>query len=245
MVAFAGAIPGSSHLLHELPLPQGFMMNPGHQAGGDPAFRDNYGVDARRLGVPGEPTGADPARPIGEEGELVASILRNDRKAAARFVAAHIDAVHAYVRYRLTPRAELVDDVVQDVFLAALTGLRTFQGQSALRTWVIAIARHKIEDVYRDLLRRPVSLDAADSAEDEPAAPAVSFEEQIDSARTRNKARHVLAQLPERYGLLLIWRYWERRSTRDIATAIDATEKAVERTLARARARFKALWVKG
>jgi DNA-directed RNA polymerase specialized sigma24 family protein len=42
----------------------------------------------------------------------------------------------------------------------------------------------------------------------------------------------------------LIWRYWERRSTRDIAVAIDATEKAVERTLARARTRFKTLWLK-
>ena len=48
----------------------------------------------------------------------------------------------------------------------------------------------------------------------------------------------------ERYGLLLLWRYWEHRSTRDMAVAIGTTEKSVERTLARARARFKELWMR-
>src|SRR5688572_30434542 len=93
------------------------------------------------------------------ERELIASILRNDRKAAARFVAAHIDAVYGYARHRLAPRLDLVDDVVQDVFLAALNGLATFQGQSSLRTWLLGIARHKIEDVYRRRLRASLTFD--------------------------------------------------------------------------------------
>jgi DNA-directed RNA polymerase specialized sigma24 family protein len=50
--------------------------------------------------------------------------------------------------------------------------------------------------------------------------------------------------MPERYGLMLLWRYWEQRSTREMAAAIGTTEKSVERTLARARARFKELWLK-
>jgi hypothetical protein len=39
-----------------------------------------------------------------------------DRKATARFVADYTDPVYAYVRHRLAPRANLVDDIVQDVF---------------------------------------------------------------------------------------------------------------------------------
>ena len=41
----------------------------------------------------------------------------------AEFVDRHTDPVYAYVRHRLLPRTDLVDDVVQDVFLAALEGL--------------------------------------------------------------------------------------------------------------------------
>jgi RNA polymerase sigma-70 factor (ECF subfamily) len=178
-----------------------------------------------------------------DERELIASVLRKDRKAAATFVAAHIDAVYGYARHRLTPRGDLVDDVVQDVFLAALHGLAAFAGQSSLRTWLLGIARHKIEDVYRQRLRVSLVLDDLNTDEDEPRSETIPLDEQIDQARARAKTRRVLERLPERYGLVLLWRYWEQRSTRDIAAALGTTEKSVERTLARARARFKDLWL--
>jgi RNA polymerase sigma-70 factor, ECF subfamily len=210
------------------------------------ASRDNYRVDVRTPNPADQSrTGTQAAAPGPDERELVASILRNDRKAAARFVAAHIDGIYTYARNRLAPRADLVDDVVQDVFLAALNGLAAFQGQSSLRTWLLGIARHKIDDVYRQRLRLPESLDAVDPVEgNSVVVAAAALDEQIDSARARERARHVLARLPERYGLMLLWRYWEQRSTREMAAAIGATEKSVERMLARARARFKALWLK-
>jgi RNA polymerase sigma-70 factor (ECF subfamily) len=178
------------------------------------------------------------------EPELIAEVLNKDRKAAARFVALHIDAVYGYARSRLAPRADLVDDVVQDVFLAAFNGLAAFEGQSSLRTWLVAIARHKIEDVFRRRLRACLSLDAANSPEEEPASDAMALDERIDRARVHARARQVLQQLPEQYGLMLVWRYWEQRSAREMAAAIGTTEKSVERTLARARARFKELWLK-
>ena len=63
----------------------------------------------------------------------------------------------------------------------------------------------------------------------------------FDSGNTAMRRR---LQMPERYGLMLLWRYWEHRSARDMAVAIGTTEKSVERLLARARARFKELWLK-
>ena len=181
-----------------------------------------------------------------DERQLIASVLRRDRKAAARFVAGHIDAVYAYARHRLAPRSDLVDDVVQDVFLSALKGLATFAGQSSLRTWLIAIARHKIEDIYRQRLRLPEAIEDLDPLEEESflASANTALEEEIDATRARARVRNVLAQMPERYGLMLLWRYWEHRSAREMAVAIGTTEKSVERTLARARARFKELWLK-
>jgi RNA polymerase sigma factor (sigma-70 family) len=195
---------------------------------------------AARLALPGDEP--PPAAGAGER-ELVASVLQKDRKAAAQFIALHIDAVYAYARHRLAPRADLVDDVVQDVFLAALNGLGTFQGQSSLRTWVIGIARHKIEDVYRQRLRVPETVDGLDGVADEELSTTVPLDDRIDTARRHEKARHVVGQMSERYGLLLLWRYWEHRSTREMAAAIGATEKSVERMLARARAQFKELWL--
>jgi DNA-directed RNA polymerase specialized sigma24 family protein len=48
--------------------------------------------------------------------------------------------------------------------------------------------------------------------------------------------------MPEAYSLILLWRYWEQRSTQEIAAQTGRTEKAVERMLARAREQFKRRW---
>jgi RNA polymerase sigma-70 factor (ECF subfamily) len=205
---------------------------------------DNDGVDSRAPGALTRPVDAVTSlSDKSDERELIASVLRKDRKAAARFVAAHIDAVYAYARHRLSPHADLVDDVVQDVFLAALKGLTTFERQSSLRTWLVGIARHKVEDIYRQRLRAAFALDS-DSTADEPASNEIPLDEQIDKARAGVKARRVLERMPERYASILLWRYWEQRSAREVAAAIGTTEKSVERLLARARAKFKELWLK-
>src|SRR5918994_2426805 len=174
-----------------------------------------------------------------DELQLVSAILGKDRKATAQFVSRYADAIYGYVNHRLAPRGDLVEDVVQDVFLAALASLASFQGTSSLRTWLLGIARHKVEDHYRRKLRAPEPLDeeAAAALIDDPLP-----DEAIDRERAREKAHHVLQQLPDAYRLVLLWRYWENRSVRQIAEAIGKTEKAVEHMLARARARFRTLW---
>jgi RNA polymerase sigma-70 factor (ECF subfamily) len=176
---------------------------------------------------------------LSDDARLVAAVLRNDRKATAQLVAQHADAIHGYIRHRLAPRTDLIDDVVQDVFVAAFEHLRQFRGISSLRSWLLGIARHKIEDFYRRQLRNPDPLEAEDQ---EPAVDEPLADEVLDRERARERALEILQRLPEPYAYMLLWRYWENRSVRDIANATRKTEKAVERTLARARARFKVLW---
>ena len=175
--------------------------------------------------------------------ELVQAILRRDRKATAEFVAIHTDSVYGYIRRRLFPRVDLVDDLVQDVFVAALGSLRAFNGTSSLRTWLLGIARHKVEDHYRKCLSQPTMPfdDEADVAESMDA----SYDEVLDRTRRRERVQRVLAGLPEVYRIVLQWRYWEKRSAREMARAAGKTEKAIERLLARARHEFRRRWNEG
>jgi RNA polymerase sigma-70 factor, ECF subfamily len=175
------------------------------------------------------------------ERELVAAIVQKDRKATARFVADYTDGVYAYVRHRLAPRADLVDDVVQDVFLAALGGLSSFRGNAPLRSWLLGIARHKVGSLYRQRLREPEPL-ADDGDVFEPTASGTMIDEHIDRERAEAQTQRILKRLPESYAVALLWRYWENRSVREMAQATGRTEKAIERLLARARARFRELW---
>src|SRR5688572_27138860 len=115
---------------------------------------DERPVSGERQPLP-EAVAATPS----DERELISAMRRSDRKATAQFVSRYADSIYGYVNYRLAPRADLVEDVVQDVFLAALASLANFQGTSSLRTWLLGIARHKVEDHYRRRLRAPEPLD--------------------------------------------------------------------------------------
>ena len=188
-------------------------------------------------------TGAPQGDPLAsEESVLLKAVLRKDRKATAEFVSRYADPVYGYVSQRLAPRADLVEDLVQEVFLAALQKLDTFVGKSSVLGWLLGIARHKVEDLYRARLREPESFsDIEDSAQSGPVdLPA--FDELIDRARAQEKTQRILARLPEAYGLVLLWRYWEEHSTKEMAAQTGKTEKAMERLLARARAHFRRLW---
>jgi RNA polymerase sigma factor (sigma-70 family) len=176
-----------------------------------------------------------------QERRLVDAVLQRDRKAAAELVAAHADTIYSYVRHRMAPRVERVEDVVHDVFLAALSNLAAFRSESSLRVWLLGIARHKIEDYYRHLLREPAPLEATGDAV-EPPVERPPIEEQIDRQRAAERTQRILSRLPEQYGVVLLWRYWENRSIREMADTTGKTEKAIERLLARAKARFRKLW---
>lgn len=172
---------------------------------------------------------------------LAQAVRARDRKATARFVDLHGDRVHGYVRRRLAPKIEMVDDLVQEVFLASWRALPSYSGHSPLEAWVLAIARNKVEDYYRRALSRP--LTDLEDAEDSPAlAEQVDFEAALDQIRDAKKAARIIEELPHEYGLALRWRYWEGQSARAMAVASGRSEKAVERLLARARERFKIRW---
>lgn len=176
------------------------------------------------------------------ERALLEAVLRKDRKATAEFVSIYADAIYSYLRQRLVPRTDLVDDLLQDVFLVALQRLDTFAGHSSVRAWLIGIARHKVEDHYRSSLRAPEPLVELPAESSSALVTLPAFDELLDTARLQEKVRRVLERLPDTYRVVLLWRYWERRSTRDMAMQAARTEKAVERLLARARSEFRRLW---
>jgi len=176
-----------------------------------------------------------------EDQHLIAAIRGKDRKATAEFVSRHADAVYRYVSSRLAPHTDRVDDLVQEVFLAAWENLSKYRGASSLESWLVGIARHKVEDYYRVRLREPELLDAT---EERPRFEThrSDLEDLLDGERMREKTGRVLARLPEKYRVVLLWRYWDKCSARAMATRTGKTEKAIERLLARARDEFRWIW---
>jgi RNA polymerase sigma-70 factor, ECF subfamily len=179
-----------------------------------------------------------------DDSALVAAVLKKDRKASAELVARFADGIYSYIRSRLVPRYEHVEDLVQETFLAAWENLSRYESSGSLHSWLLGIARHKVEDYYRARLRAPNSVED----ENENCSVLVSpprVHELMEQKQLKIRTQQVLSSLPEQYRLALVWRYWDKASAREIATKTGKTEKAIERLLARARAEFRERWSSG
>jgi len=80
-----------------------------------------------------------------------------------QWVKKHSDYLYAFAIIRINDE-ELAKDLVQDTFLAALEKINYFEGKSSERTWLTAILKNKIIDVYR---KRSSGLRKADVEEAE------------------------------------------------------------------------------
>jgi RNA polymerase sigma-70 factor, ECF subfamily len=76
-------------------------------------------------------------------------------------MSAHRSYLVAFAKRRLMDPA-LAEDLVHDVFEAVASGRAVFGGRSALRSWLVAILKHKIVD----LVRQRVGHDSLDGFHD-------------------------------------------------------------------------------
>ncbi|MGH9317914.1 MAG: RNA polymerase sigma factor [Thermoanaerobaculia bacterium] len=193
-------------------------------------FDDSVGSSSRRPAAPSS------------DGSLLDAIRNGDRKAVARFVDLHADAVYRFIHHRLD-RREALDDLVQEVFLAAWKALPRFRGESEIRTWLLGIARHKISDYYRQKLQGPHLVEGQDDDRPENRTLLPDIEERLDRQRLEARTRQVLSALPDQYRAVLMWRYWDQRSLAEMAAMTGNTEKSIERLLDRARRLFRSRWI--
>jgi RNA polymerase sigma-70 factor (TIGR02943 family) len=84
-----------------------------------------------------------------------------------QWVAEHADYLYTYTIARINDE-EQAKDLVQETFLAALEKVDKFEGKSTERTWLTAILKNKIVDVYRKKSSGLVNADV-NKAEQEQA----------------------------------------------------------------------------
>ncbi|MBX3388881.1 MAG: sigma-70 family RNA polymerase sigma factor [Phycisphaeraceae bacterium] len=102
------------------------------------------------------------------EGRVDSARAETELARAGERLAQHGDVLWRFVIAR-TRSHEMAEDVVQETFLAAMESETSFSGLSSERTWLLAIAAHKIADQFRER-RKSAARGRALESEDEPAA---------------------------------------------------------------------------
>jgi RNA polymerase sigma-70 factor (ECF subfamily) len=155
----------------------------------------------------------------GDHVELVLAAQGGDRDAYGQLYLRFARAVHAVLLARL-PRAH-VEDLVQDVFLHAMTKLRELREPSAFGGWICTLARRRAADHYRrGTSQGPLPETVAHDASPEVAAEAAA-------------AVAAIRALPEAYRETLAMRLIAGMSGPEIATITGLTPDSVRVNLHR------------
>jgi RNA polymerase sigma-70 factor (ECF subfamily) len=158
---------------------------------------------------------------------LAAKARDGDRSAFETLIDRYLPVVYNRLRARLPPEA--VEDVTQQVFVAAVRGIERFRGEASFRTWLIAIARHKVADYYRRRQREPetVPFDGQVLGETPNPGSRDDWEEQV-------LVRVCLRWLPSHYREILLMRFAEGLKFRTIAEILDISLDAAKSRYRRA-----------
>jgi RNA polymerase sigma-70 factor (ECF subfamily) len=166
-----------------------------------------------------------PASHSNDEDGLVSSAREGDRAAFGHLYGRYARLVHGILLARVPPRE--VDDLVQEVFLAALRQLHTLRDVSRFGAWLAAITRNRANDHYRKFgpeaaLTEPVTEDQTESRSSDHAG--------------EREAAMILAlirELPEAYREPLILRLVEGMTGPEIAARTGLKHGSVRVNLCR------------
>jgi RNA polymerase sigma-70 factor (ECF subfamily) len=144
--------------------------------------------------------------------------------------------------------SEIAEDLVQETFLAALHSRKNFEGHSSLKTWFIAILKHKIVDYYRNKNREKAtenfdhvsaSVDAVFNDKGgwkvRPSKWQSNPMEIYNQKEFMEILHRCLADLPERLANAFVLRELDGFSTKEICKVLNITATNTWVMLYRAR----------
>jgi RNA polymerase sigma-70 factor (ECF subfamily) len=173
------------------------------------------------------------------ETKLVEKLRSGDSTAMEEFYNLYRNRLYSLILEQVGRNEAIAEDLVQEVFLAALGSIDKFRGDSQLYTWLRSIAFHKINDFYRRQAREPKpresspdfnALKLEQTRDNEPAPHTV-----LESEEIRQSVHQALAGLPQEYQEVLVLKYLKEMPILAISQVVGRSPKSVEGLLSRAR----------
>ncbi len=154
---------------------------------------------------------------------LIERAISHDRAAFAALYDRYLDRVYRHVRYRLSDRTE-AEDITQEVFVRAWKAIPRYRRTGApFLAWLTTIAHNLIVDSYRTG-SNTVSLEKAKVPEPNDE---IDLETVVDNTLSREKVHDAIVRLKHDRQQVILMRFIDGLSYREIAEALDKSEGAV------------------
>lgn len=191
------------------------------------------------------------------EGDVVARLIAGDEPTFAALIDRHHRAMLGVASTFTTNRA-LAEEIVQETWMAVLTGLPRFEGRSSLKTWIFHILANRARTrAAREARTVPLSALGEDGA-NEPIVDAARFDGRgmwaiaprpweldtpeaiVDRAESLAIVEAAIDALPARQRAVVLLRDVETLDSEEVCRLLGVTEANQRVLLHRGRAAIRA-----
>jgi RNA polymerase sigma-70 factor (ECF subfamily) len=181
---------------------------------------------------------------VESEGFSLKALQAGDPEEFSRLVDTYSSKIYRLAIKMLNQQQD-AEDVLQETFLKAYRGIKSFDGRSKISTWLFRIAMNEALMVIRRKHPDTVSIDEPVETEEGEQEPIQIIdwcclpEEELLSEETREKLDVAVQKLPERLRVVFVLRDINDLSTHETAEVLGLTDTAVKTRLSRARLRLR------
>ncbi len=177
------------------------------------------------------------------ESEFIERLMAGDAEALETFVARYINDVYKLL-LRLTADKEEASDLTQETFLRAIRAIKSFRGDSDLKTWLFRIAINVSNSRFRWWQKRGISITLSFDSEEIDLRKIVSSDTENPECVTLKKEREsilikALMKVPKKFRDAVILRDIEGFSYEEIAEILQVNLGTVKSRIARGREEFR------
>jgi len=172
-----------------------------------------------------------------EEDDLVAGVRAGDREAVEQAYVAHHAAIRGFAR-RLVGDVTTAEDLVHDTFVALPRAIRSFRGESSLRSFLIGVAINHAKRHIRSAVRRRRATEKL-AAVAEVSPQSVDATDVLERKRLADRLSAALDELPLDQRVVFVLCEAEQRTSVEVARIVDAPEGTVRTRLMHAKRKLR------
>lgn len=180
-----------------------------------------------------------------EEASLISDLKAGSEDAFAILIAQYHQPIFSLIARSLDDPAD-ASDIAQEVFIKVFRSIRSFHGDSSLRTWLYRIALHEASNQRRWWFRhkrREITLDTppSESEEDAPTLAMILADghgtplDHAEHGELRASVEQALHELPEVFRTVVVLREIEGFAYDEIADVLGVNLGTVKSRLTRGR----------